>query len=184
MIIPATENGAQQPAQHLIEQQEQKPMILWGGKEWGSDAKRAISSQQRQAKGRTQRAWASADTMCGCAQSDWLVAANTFYWPLRLQESETLQYFDTAKHECTLDEPCSLLRATVVTPEIRATGVPLTARGRRKEEEGEGEIIRLPWRGQCGRAAAARALCACCAAGYAKDCTGSRQNGLLRCWLC
>jgi hypothetical protein len=31
----------------------------------------------------------------------------------------------------------------------------------------------LPWRGQCGRAAAARALCACCAAGYAKDCTGS-----------
>jgi hypothetical protein len=40
----------------------------------------------------------------------------------------------------------------------------------KKEEE---EIIRLPWRGQCGRAAAARALCACCAAGYAKDCTGS-----------
>jgi hypothetical protein len=25
----------------------------------------------------------------------------------------------------------------------------------------EGEIIRLPWRGQFGRAAAARALCAC-----------------------
>jgi hypothetical protein len=40
-------------------------------------------------------------------------------------------------------------------------------------EEEEEEIIRLPWRGQCGRAAAARALCACCAAGYAKDCTGS-----------
>jgi hypothetical protein len=43
----------------------------------------------------------------------------------------------------------------------------------RGEEEEEEEIIRLPWRGQCGRAAAARALCACCAAGYAKDCTGS-----------
>jgi hypothetical protein len=42
-----------------------------------------------------------------------------------------------------------------------------------EEEEEEEEIIRLPWRGQCGRAAAARALCACCAAGYAKDCTGS-----------
>jgi hypothetical protein len=42
--------------------------------------------------------------------------------------------------------------------------------GRKEEEE---EIIRLPWRGQCGRAAAARALCACCAAGYAKDRTGS-----------
>jgi hypothetical protein len=41
------------------------------------------------------------------------------------------------------------------------------------EEEEEEELIRLPWRGQCGRAAAARALCACCAAGYAKDCTGS-----------
>jgi hypothetical protein len=27
--------------------------------------------------------------------------------------------------------------------------------------EEEEEIIRLPWRGQCGRAAAARALCAC-----------------------
>jgi hypothetical protein len=36
------------------------------------------------------------------------------------------------------------------------------------EEEEEEEIIRLPWRGQCGPAAAARALCACCAAGYAK----------------
>jgi hypothetical protein len=35
------------------------------------------------------------------------------------------------------------------------------------------EIIRLPWRGQCDRAAAARALCACCAAGGAKDPTGS-----------
>jgi hypothetical protein len=35
------------------------------------------------------------------------------------------------------------------------------------------KIIRLPWRGQCGRAAATRALCACCAAGCAKDCTGS-----------
>jgi hypothetical protein len=44
------------------------------------------------------------------------------------------------------------------------------ARAERAEEEFE--IIRLPWRGQCGRAAAARALCACCAAGYAKDCTG------------
>jgi hypothetical protein len=43
----------------------------------------------------------------------------------------------------------------------------------KEEEEEEEEIIRLPWRGQCGRAAAARALCACCAAGYAKDCTGS-----------
>jgi hypothetical protein len=43
---------------------------------------------------------------------------------------------------------------------------------RRCFEERE-ETIRLPWRGQCGRAAAARALCACCAAGYAKDCTGS-----------
>jgi hypothetical protein len=42
-----------------------------------------------------------------------------------------------------------------------------------EEEEEEEEIIRLPWRGQSGRAAAARALCACCAAGYAKDCTGS-----------
>jgi hypothetical protein len=40
---------------------------------------------------------------------------------------------------------------------------------KRKEEE----ITRLPWRGQCGRAAAARALSACCAAGYAMDCTGS-----------
>jgi hypothetical protein len=40
-------------------------------------------------------------------------------------------------------------------------------------EEEEIEIIRLPWRGQYGRAAAARALCACCAAGYAKGCTGS-----------
>jgi hypothetical protein len=35
------------------------------------------------------------------------------------------------------------------------------------------KIIRLPWRGQCGRAAAARALCACCAAVYGRDCTGS-----------
>jgi hypothetical protein len=36
-------------------------------------------------------------------------------------------------------------------------------------EEEEEEIVRLPWRGQCGRrAAAARALCALC---------------LLRCWL-
>jgi hypothetical protein len=42
---------------------------------------------------------------------------------------------------------------------------------RKKKKE---EIVRLPWRGQCGRAAAARALWrACCAAGYAKDCTGS-----------
>jgi hypothetical protein len=41
------------------------------------------------------------------------------------------------------------------------------------EEKEEEETIRLPWRGQWGRAAAARALCACCAAGYAKDCTGS-----------
>jgi hypothetical protein len=37
-----------------------------------------------------------------------------------------------------------------------------------KKEEEE-EIIRLPWRGQCGQDAAARALCACCGAG---------------CWLC
>jgi hypothetical protein len=43
----------------------------------------------------------------------------------------------------------------------------------KKRQEEEAESIRLPWRGQCGRAAAARALCACCAAGYAKDCTGS-----------
>jgi hypothetical protein len=35
------------------------------------------------------------------------------------------------------------------------------------------EIIHLPCRGQCGRAAAARALSACCAAGYAKDCTAA-----------
>jgi hypothetical protein len=33
------------------------------------------------------------------------------------------------------------------------------------EKEEEEEIIRLPWRGQWGRAAAARALCACCALG-------------------
>jgi hypothetical protein len=43
-------------------------------------------------------------------------------------------------------------------------------------EEGE-EIARLPWRGQCDRGCScACALClasACCAAGYAKDCTGS-----------
>jgi hypothetical protein len=42
-----------------------------------------------------------------------------------------------------------------------------------KVQEEEEEIIRLPRRGQCGRAAAARALSACCAAGCAKDCTGS-----------
>jgi hypothetical protein len=36
-----------------------------------------------------------------------------------------------------------------------------------EEEEEEEEIIRLPWRGQCGRAAAARARALC----------------LLRCWL-
>jgi hypothetical protein len=51
-------------------------------------------------------------------------------------------------------------------------GVNISKSGQLEEEEEE-EIIRLPWRGQCGRAAAARALCACCAAGYAKDCTGS-----------
>jgi hypothetical protein len=39
-----------------------------------------------------------------------------------------------------------------------------------KEEE---EIIRLPWRGQRGRVAAARARHAGCAAGCARDCTGS-----------
>ena len=49
------------------------------------------------------------------------------------------------------------------------------------------EIIRLPWRGQCGRAAAARALCACCAAGCAEDCRGERGKcgrvAARRCWL-
>jgi hypothetical protein len=43
----------------------------------------------------------------------------------------------------------------------------------REEGEGEAPITRLPWlarrRGQCVRAAAARALCACCAAGYANQ---------------
>ena len=38
---------------------------------------------------------------------------------------------------------------------------------------GHPKKISLPWRGKCGRGAAARALCACCAAGCAKDCTGS-----------
>jgi hypothetical protein len=49
--------------------------------------------------------------------------------------------------------------------EVRISVVP--------EEEEEEETIRLPWRGQCGRAAAARALCACCDVGYARDCIGS-----------
>jgi hypothetical protein len=39
-----------------------------------------------------------------------------------------------------------------------------------KEKE---EAIRLPWRGQCDRAAAAHVICACCAAGHAEDCTGA-----------
>jgi hypothetical protein len=43
------------------------------------------------------------------------------------------------------------------------------------EEEAEEETIRLPWRGRCGRAAAARALCACDAAGCA-------QSAFEACW--
>jgi hypothetical protein len=41
-----------------------------------------------------------------------------------------------------------------------------------KKKKNKLSACRGEGRGQCGRAAAARALCACCAAGYAKDCTG------------
>jgi hypothetical protein len=45
---------------------------------------------------------------------------------------------------------------------ILSLAIPLQGDDEGDEEEEE-EITRLPWRGQCGRAAAARALCACCA---------------------
>jgi hypothetical protein len=37
-----------------------------------------------------------------------------------------------------------------------------------------------PWRAKYGRASAARALCACCAACYAKGCTGSLSGVFLK----
>jgi hypothetical protein len=78
-------------------------------------------------------------------------------------------------HNTLAATPCFLQAGQVREQEVHhnTEHLPLFSRADLVLPEEEEEIIRLPWRGQCGRAAAARALCACCAAGYAKDCTGS-----------
>ena len=73
---------------------------------------------------------------------------------------------------CRQRQPTGL-RPTAACPgkisfQILGFALPVDLLKKRKRK-----LTRLPWRGKCGRAAAARALFARCAAGYARDCTGS-----------